>query len=191
MKKNDIIISIIIIPIVLGIVLSVAFFLYFRSNADILLPAADGTVFAYHDEKNSDSGIVDKSDLQELAANDNIGTLSSGGTSLVIKYDADYSNLAGSVSLKDGSNAFGEIGCVYLSTYAAPAKGIDASDILSVESIFGNFKYKYVEEYTAESEYEILTEFPDVSRGLVIYYRNSDGAGLTAEYKALVFEEMN
>lgn len=189
MKKKDIVISAVIIPVVLGIALGIAFFSYFRVNADMLLPAAGGTVFAYHDASGSDTGIVDKSDMQELSSNDNIGTLRSGNVSLIIKYDADYSNLAAGASLKSSSLPFGEIGCAYLETYAANVRDIDAQDTLSVESIFGSYEYRFVEEYTADSEYKILTDSPDISRGLVIYYQDSDGAGLTSEYKALVFEE--
>lgn len=189
MKKNDIITGAIIIPLVLGIVLGIAFFVYFSGNADVLLPADSGTVFAYHDKKGSDGDIVDKTDMNDLEANDNIGSLTSGDISLIIKYDADYSNLTESVSLQNGSSAFGETGCVYLSTYAAIGSSIDKNKTLSVESIFGNYDYEYAEEYTAGSEYEILTGTPKVSRGLVIYYQNSDGAGLASEYKALVFEE--
>lgn len=189
MRKNDIIAGIIIIPIVLGIVFGIAFFLFFRGNADVLLPIHEGTVFAYHDEQSSSNDIVDKSAMQELKSNDNIGTMMSGDISLIIKYDSDYSNLLNSVSLEKGSNAFGDTGCAYLNVYAANIDDIDKNETLSVESIFGNYKYRYVRELTADSEYGILTYSPNMSKGLIIYYQLSDGAGLSSEYKALVFEE--
>jgi hypothetical protein len=190
MKKNDVITNVIIIPLVLGLVFGIAFFLFFKANTDIVLPVNDGTVFAYHDQRSSSSDVVDKSSLDELVSNDNIGTLTTGKTTLNVKYDADYSNTVGSVSLNDNGCRFGDVGYTYLYAYSGDIKAIDTDDVLSVDSIFGKYKYEYVEQYTANSEYELLSDSPKVKKGLVIYYCESDGAGLSSKYKALVFEEV-
>jgi hypothetical protein len=67
---------------------------------------------------------------------------------------------------------------------------IDFDDTLTVQTVFGDYKYQFVEKQIADSEYEILTNNPDVKSGLVIYYQNSDGLGLSSKYSVLVFEEV-
>jgi hypothetical protein len=190
MKKIDVIVNAIIIPLVLGIIFGVAFLFYFKGNAQDLLPVSAGTELAYHDEYSSDNTLTDKTDFDSLVSNDNVGTLTSGSVSLSIKYDADYSNMLNSVSIKEGSDSFGEIGCTYLNVYMSNIQDIDFDDTLTVQTVFGDYKYQFVEKQIADSEYEILTNNPDVKSGLVIYYQNSDGLGLSSKYSVLVFEEV-
>jgi hypothetical protein len=190
MKRNEIITNVIIIPLVLGVVFSIAFFLFFNANSDIVLPVSQGTSFAYHDEHSNGSDVVDKSSVDEFSSNDNIGSLTIGDVSLTVKYNADYSNNLGCVSLEDNGSALGEIGCSYLSAYAGDIKGIDTDKTLNINSVLGDYQYKYVDEYSADNEYELLSNSPKIEKGLVIYYQQSNGAGLSSKYKALVFEEV-
>ncbi len=187
--KKDFRISAIIMPIVLGILLCIAFFLFIH-NSDLLYPIPQGTLLAYHDAK-ADS--QKKTDTDNLKKNDFIGMMECRNTELRILYNADYSSLAGAASLNTNGQLPGEIGCAYIHTYFANfsiLKNISDDEEIVISGINGEHKYKYLYSSSSKSEYEIVSKNPDVSKGLVIYCEKTDGIGFSSDYDVYVFEEV-
>lgn len=187
MNNKDFLHKAIILPAVTGIVFAVLLFSYINANMASLLPVAQNTVLAYHDSIGGDNGEVDADNLKQ---NDIIGTASFGTQKLNIRYEADYSNLMGSLSLTENSTTFEKIGCAYLKTTASSAKLIAEEGRIQVESIYGSYEYMLSDEMHADNEYQIVTHSPKAPRSLVIYCRYSNGAGFTSGYKMLIFKEV-
>lgn len=176
----------ILLPLIAGIVLAVVLCIFFNSNVERVLPVPEGTAFAFHDTLSNENNV----DLNNLKNNDSIGYLELDETKLGIRYEADYSSLVGSVSLKKESTALDEIGCAYLKTTKENAKLIEKSKSISVDTAYGSFKYELVNELEFDNEYQATIYAPSIAKSLVVYYQNSNGAGLTSKYNALVFKEV-
>lgn len=187
--EKDFRINAIIMPIVLGILLCIAFFL-FMNYSDVLFPIPQGTLLAYHD---SEIDSRKETDIKNISENDVIGELKYKDSSLRILYNADYSNLAGAASLNSEGSLPGEIGCAYVHAYHSnfsDLRSISDGDEIVISGIIGEYKYKYLYSSDSKSEYGIVSENPDVSKGLIIYCEKSDGIGFSSDYDVYVFEEV-
>lgn len=186
MDKKDILQNAIIIPAVVGVVLAVCLCFYLNSNIQNVLPVPQDTAFAYHDS-NADSSEVDTNNLN---SNDLIGHIEFGKSRLEIRYDADYSKYVGSVSMQDGSTDFSKIGSAYLKTTTANAEIIKSENKIIIDSVYGKFEYEKIDELEFENEYQATVYAPKAPKSLVLYYQKSSGAGLTSNYKALIYKEV-
>lgn len=190
MKNKDFVQTTVILPIVSALILSIAFFVFFKCNSDIILPFPQNAVIANHDHLVSDNKRVsDKKTFDEIKSNDNIGTVSAGDTDYIIRFEADYSNMISSLSLQSESVQFGEIGTVYLSSFYKNGQAFEDADRITIDSIFGNYEYKKADSFTADNEYKILSS-SFKGKTIVIYYQKTDGVGLSSDYQAIVYEEV-
>lgn len=188
MDKKEILRNATVIPIIFGIILAIALCFYLNANIEGVLPVPRNTTFAYHD-----SAIVDASakvDWENLKSNDSIGELEIGETKLALCYEADYSNLIGSVSVAKESAALNNIGCAYLKTTMANAKLFENAKKISIDSEYGSFKYELIDKLEFKNEYQAKIYAPSAPKSLVVYYQASNGVGLTSKYNALVFKEV-
>lgn len=186
MDKKEIWQNLIILPAILGVILSVFLCVYLNANVQRVLPVPKDTAFAYHD-----SSIIDEGENAEgLKPNTSIGSIEFDGTKLNLCYEADYSNLVGAVSFDEESTDFSKIGAAYLKTTSANASLIKKANMLNINSIYGSFKYQLLDELEFENEYQATIYAPKASKSLVIYYQNSNGTGLATTYKALVYKEV-
>lgn len=191
MKKNDFRLNAVILPLVLGIIFGVVFFAAAKPNISRIIPISEGTELAYFDEISENRNMADfDGDLSALKSNDLIGTVKILGNDINVKYDCDYSNMPGSLSMSKKGTYFGEVGCVYLSTFSDSGKILKGETEIDIESVFGTYKYKLMGTHKSDNEFKILSTAPDISHALVIYYQESDGAGLSPKYNVLVYEEV-
>lgn len=191
MKTNNLIVSIIILPILFGIAFGTVFTVTAKQNVSRIVPFIEGTQFAFHDKlKSSDNMVEFDGDLSTLKSNDYIGTIKILGNNLNIKYDCDYSNMISSLSMNKQNSHFGDVGCVYLRAFSDSAKVLEGETEIDIESVFGTYKYKLIGQHKSDNEFKILSTAPPVSKALVIYYQISDGAGLSSKYNVLVYEEV-
>lgn len=189
--KKELITKAVVIPIAFGIILLVIFILAVKPNISSALPVNSGTEFAYFDSKPEKGKTAELSDSSaEPSANDTIGSVNLIGETIGIKYNCDYSNMAGSLSVKEGSVHFGETGCVYLQALSDSGDIINSEKDIDVESIYGNYRYVLVDRYKADNEFKILNSSAGDGKSLVIYYQISDGKGLSSDYRVLVYEEV-
>lgn len=187
MKKKEFIQNGIILPIVSGLLLFIAFFFLFRAEIHKIIPIPQGTQLAYYDTVNDDTAQVD---LKNPKKNDCLGTVSFGQSSLKLRYDADYSSLSDSASVMPQSAQFGDTGCIYLKTVYANAINFKQASVISVSTNEGEHYYSLVEKQSSKNEYDVLKSAPNADRSLVLYYQDSDGAGLTSKYQILIFKEV-
>jgi hypothetical protein len=186
--KKEILYKGIVIPLIIGIILGVAFFFVLRTT-DVFKPVSSGTQIAYHDSILDSADVVLANSVDELEPNDAIGTISFGDSSLNLRYCCDYSNMISCYSLEKGSATFGEAGVAYLKAYAGNVENLGKKNI-TINSIFGTYKYKYVDSFEFKNEYEITSYMPNLGKSLVVYYQKSDGNGISSSYEAIVYEEV-
>lgn len=187
MNKKDILQNAVIIPIAAGLVLAVAFFLYLNANSSHMLLLPKDTILAYHDSIGNE-GIND--DAEKLEINDAFGEVLIGKQSLTLRYNADYSNLAGSLSMVEGSDLLDSVGCTYFEATNANLSRIKDNGSLEIKGDLGNYRFRIIDEVIADSEYEVLAISPDMPKSIVVFCQQSNGVGLTSKYKALVLEEV-
>lgn len=194
MEKKEFLRVAIILPICLGLILSIVFFAFFKINSDLLKPVSDGTVFSYHNEQvqAKDEVVKPKNDfeLSDFNKNDNLGTITFGTSAVTIRYDADYSNLVSSVSLMPQSNKPGDVGCAYIYAFENNITSSYNKEAVIIDGVFGSHMFKVIDEFDAKSEDDVLKYAPDESRALVVYYQATGGSGLTSKYKAIVYGEV-
>lgn len=188
MKKKDILQNAIVLPIIIGVVLSILLFFYLNSNIDAFLPLPKDTAFAYHNDLSNNNEV--KEDVDSLLPNDCIGEISLSNIQLKLYYCADYAKLVSGLSMQEDSTPLNEIGCAYLKSTNRVANELALNDTIKISSIYGDFEYSLVEEVTVANEYKALAIAPDEPRSLVVYYQASNGNGLSSEYKALVYKEV-
>lgn len=191
MKKRELITKAVVIPITFGIVLFVVFILAVKPNISAVLPVKEGTAFAFFDSKPGNDKMTELDDNRtEPNVNDTIGYVKLIGETIRIKYNCDYSNMIGSLSMQEDSAHFGETGCVYLNALSNSGEIINGEKDIDIESIYGNYRYVLVDKYTADNEFKILNTSSSGGKSLVIYYQISDGKGLSSDYRVLVYEEV-
>ena len=114
MKRKDFLHTAIILPVILGLALCVAFSLFFYLRPQTILPFEQGKTFAYFDETEPSGAPYKK--------NETVGKLEIGSSVFDLKYDADFSQLGTALSLKKESNLPGETGCLYAMHLAIRSK---------------------------------------------------------------------
>ena len=83
MKRKDFLHTAIILPVILGLALCVAFSLFFYLRPQTILPFEQGKTFAYFDETEPSGAPYKK--------NETVGKLEIGSSVFDLKYDADFS----------------------------------------------------------------------------------------------------
>lgn len=188
--KKDILKKGIVLPLIIGIVLSVAFFIFLRSTATFY-PLEKGTAIANHDAVSVESNMVDKADLSACKANDNIGTITVGDESYVVRYNCDYSNMISSISFVDGV-AFGD-GVAYLETTSKIAERVLNSGDVTYNGTFGEHNYTYIASKEYDGKYKLISEasnLMDENNGFILIYQAKENGGLSSKYTALIYEEV-
>ncbi len=185
MSKNFILKGI-VLPICTAIAVSLAFVLFFRADGDRLVPLNNGVRLSYHDELNpSDEALPNEKPVK----NELLGTISCDGE-LKLRYNADYSLLADSASISEKSAKIGDTGCIYVELTANNVAKFITNAPVTVSTASGEYTYKFDREQLVKSENEALSLSPSGRRNLVIYYRVSKGLGLTTDYYALLYKEV-
>ena len=109
---------------------------------------------------------------------------------LKLRYNADYSLLADSASLSEKSANIGDTGCIYVELTANNVAKFITNAPVTVSTASGEYTYKFDKEQLVKSENEALSLSPSGRRNLIIYYRVSKGLGLTTDYYALLYKEV-
>ena len=192
----------IVVPAIMAVVFSIVLFVYLKVNISDFIPLFNNTEYAYHDEfidekERTEIHDSDKYTYKEdknanpadFEKNQCIGVIRAGGE-FPILYDMDYSRIQVAVSFNKESVAFGQTGFSYISASNVIANEIKKSTILNVGSVFGEKKYRFVGEYSFNSEFAVLNFAPRCKKAIIIYCRESKGVGFTSHYNALVYEEV-
>ncbi len=190
------------LPLCLALILGIALFIYMKFNVDNFIPLYNNTQYAYHDEsideeskgKKDAEGVAEyeedkNASLDSFEKNQCIGVIRAGN-GYPIRYDMDYTRVMTSVSFVKGSVAFGDTGFVYIYSGNKNAKEIAKEKTLSIGSVFGDKTYRFKESKNFKSEYKVLNFAPDCGSAVILYYRDSETAGFTSNYVALVYEEV-
>jgi hypothetical protein len=187
------------VPLVLALVLTVPFFIYLKINVDKFIPFSNNTQYAYHDEMVIKSGEDSESvseyeedknaKVEDFEKNQCIGVLRAGD-GYPILFDMDYANIQNAVSLVKGSAAFGETGFAYIYSGNQNGEKIEKDKTISIGSVFGEKKYKFIERKEFTSEHSVLKYAPDAQSAVIVYYHQSKTAGFTSKYIALIYEEV-
>lgn len=184
--KKDILQKGIILPLIIGVILAFAFFIFLRDTT-AFQPVAEKTQIAFHDDKSVDNEMVVRDDLKLCRENDNIGSIIAGDDSFIVRYNADYSNMINSVSFVDGA-AFGD-GVSYLEITSDIVDKIMSAEILSYSGTFGEHRYMYAGSKNYSGKYAVTADLPEINKGIVFIYQAKDNGGLSSKYTALFFEE--
>ncbi len=169
----------IVLPLVTAVVIGALFFVGVSRNVQRLLPVRNHVTVAYHETAPQENTSDDT-----VAKNDVIGEVNG----LALRYDADYSYLADCISLLPQSSQMDAPGCLYLRVTQAQLPTV-SQNTLTVTVGGSTCRYTFSEERTLANEARVLSVAPKAKRGAVLYYPVSDGAGLTAQVTALIFEE--
>lgn len=186
MKKNFVYFGI-VLPVVSAVIVGFILFNAVYMNADKLSPLPQEIPLAYHDTLKPDKTADGTDALFEK--NEIIGTIRSSDD-IQLRYDADYSNLIDSASLNKKSTEIGSTGCLYIYAGIQNIAKISTDSPLTLEAGGKEYSYVYSEEKLVGSENEALSIAPEAEKSMVIYYRVSNGIGLTPDYYALIFKEV-
>lgn len=181
MKRKDFKQTAIILPVVLGLILCVAFSLFFYFRPQTVLPTEQGKTFAYFDETlPSDS---------PFKKNETVGKLEIGSSSFDLKYDADFSQLANSLSLKKESNLPDETGCLYVYALGNALKTDAGANEVVLTTSDTQRTYEFDKTITVRSENEALSVAPDCKNSLVVYYERTASVGFSSNYTVHIYKE--
>jgi len=191
------------LPLCIALVLGIVFFAYLKINIENFIPLFNNTQYAYHDEKIEEDQKTNKkivedvadyeedkdADINSFEKNQCVGVIRAG-SGYPIRYDMDYSKIQTSVSFVKGSAKFGETGFVYIYAGNDNAKEIEKDKSISIGSVYGDKTYRYKGSESFDSEYKVLSYAPDCKSAVIIYYQDSETAGFTSNFVALVYEEV-
>lgn len=180
MKRKDFLHTAIILPVILGLALCVAFSLFFYLRPQTILPFEQGKTFAYFDETEPSGAPYKK--------NETVGKLEIGSSVFDLKYDADFSQLGTALSLKKESNLPGETGCLYAYALGNSLKTDAAADEIVLTTANGEQRFALDKTVTASSENEVLSLAPDCKNSLVVYYEKTASVGFSSKYTTLIYK---
>ncbi len=166
------------LPLICAVLIGICFYFAVSKNAKAVSPVIADVPLAYHDELASG----DKKDV--------FATVKSEGEIQLI-YDADYSSLLEYASVKPQSAELGETGCIYVNISEINMAKVSTSKPLVIEKDGREYTYEYKSEKLVSSESDALSISPAGEKSLVVYYRVSNGIGLTSDYYALIYKEVS
>lgn len=184
--KKDLLIKGIVLPLCIGAVLGVAFFLFALAPDNAIVVSEQGAV-AYFDSNEKESK-ANSNNTIDMKQGEIIGSVQFGANELCAKYKGGYSCLADCISLEHGS-AFGQAGVGYYLTLENNIAQLDKSEI-KVDTDYGKYKYIYSHSFTASNENEIFSNASVKESGIVIYYQKAQDYGFDTQYEALVYREV-
>lgn len=173
----------VIIPALTGVFLCVVSFFAVKST-DSFLPIKQGTVFAYHHIQPEKAD-----DVKNVGENSVVGSISFASKQFDLVFENEYANMENAVSMLKTGSTPDAYGCVYLKTVCSNAKAVEGAKTLRLNTVYGDFEYKFKEKMTADSEYKALSYVPRAKKSAVLFYQKSNGIGLSGEYEVFVFEE--
>ena len=180
MTRKDFLHTAIILPVILGLALCVAFSLFFYLRPQTILPFEQGKTFAYFDETEPSGAPYKK--------NETVGKLEIGSSVFDLKYDADFSQLGTALSLKKESNLPGETGCLYAYALGNSLKTDAAADEIVLTTANGEQRFALDKTVTASSENEVLSLAPDCKNSLVVYYEKTASVGFSSKYTTHIYK---
>lgn len=136
----------------------------------------------------------DKSEAEEFYEKNCVaGALTFKNSKLTLIYDADASLLGAenTASVLNNGRRIGEVGCTYVYGYKSQLKELSmlqSGDEITVESVYGDYKFSVISVETVIGENSVLVKNPDASRSLVIYTDRDNGAGISKEYVVVIAE---
>ncbi|MCR5208309.1 MAG: hypothetical protein K6C14_07545 [Eubacterium sp.] len=180
------ILKVIALPLVAAVLSGMFLFLLTDRNTKNLFPVKDGTVIAYYDNLKPSGEFVP---VGEATKNCTIGVIS-GEKDIPLLYDADYSNILYSASLRPEGCFPGETGCAYIKLQSGNITAFGTSKPVVIATSDSETSYTYTGEKLCKSEEEALSLLPKEKSSLVVYYRVSRGIGITTDYYALIYKEV-
>ena len=157
-------------------------------NYEKLMPLSADSVISYYEDTELSEETADISQItsfDELEANTLIGTVGD----VTIRYNAEYSALKTNASVVVNSALPSETGCMYLKTTSALSGNFDVNSF-TFTSGDTRIEYRYVDEFNADNEEQVLATAPELEHAMIVYYQISNASGLSSNYRALIFEEV-
>lgn len=184
--KKDILSKGILIPFCIGIVVTIAVFCTFLGMRNFI-PVNNNTAIAYFDngEDNKSNNIDASTQLKE---NQIIGDLYFSEIKLNIRYKSEYSDMANSVSVVDGS-LFDKAGICYIEVLKNLIPNVETQNAIVTVGNDSN-RYRYVETISANNRNDIMLYNGKVKKGIVLFYQKTEQYGFSSKYEAMVFEEV-
>lgn len=177
----------VLLPLIIGIVLAVAFSVFLH-NTTIFQPFSDDTVLAYHDKLDASNDLVEKDKISDYSANDYMGAIYANDDTFVVRYMADYANSANAICFISGVE-LGK-GVSYLQVNYSDVDKLMKADNLVVSNADNEYKYSYAYSKKYPSKQALLSDNVDMSKGLVLVYQSVEDYGLSSDYSALYFKEV-
>ncbi|MBR3149089.1 MAG: hypothetical protein IKF64_02880 [Eubacterium sp.] len=186
--KRDFILKITVLPIALGIVFSIVTVSVFCFKADMFAPVYEGVVLSKYEAAADTSKVVEKP-FDEIEAGDCIGTLK-GEKDYPIVADAPYHQLDDVVSYDIGSAEFGKAGYVYLNTDINVLRELEKAIVFRAEGDFEKHDYVLTDTKDFKTLEAVKAYAPKLNKCIIVYAPEVGKIGLTGNYKALIFEEV-
>lgn len=176
MKKAEILKRVVALPLIIGVVLGIIFFVGFHNGSSKIFSLAEDIAIAYHDNLDEAEGAL-------------AGILVVDGEEIAIKYDSSYSNFATDLVISNVGNGFDEIGCVYLQ---CSNKVFESASSSQIEILFNgkDLKYKLIDKLDGKTEYEATHYSPNAPKSVVIYCQGARDGGILSTFNVLAFEEV-
>ena len=185
--EKDFLKSGIIIPAIIALVLGIIGVLFINGNVDNISPFTNGEEILYYENLEADNKVEAKKP-EELTKGDMVGQISSG-TTLNLRYMADYVSLPSEASLSDKGVFPGEVGTAYIQITNNNKGAFSSSFTLS--GIFSG-KYKKVDEKSVNTEDAVYLVTPRAKSSVVVFYQERGSYyGLSSKYRVMVYEEGN
>ncbi|MBR0412383.1 MAG: hypothetical protein IJI47_02275 [Eubacterium sp.] len=186
--NRDFIIKVTVLPLLLGVIITIASVTFFSMHFDVFSPVYEGVTLADFEQTADTSKVVDK-DFSEIEPGDCIGKITTQND-LMLVANAPQHQLGGVVSYKIGSAEFGKSGYVYMQTDIKNLKRLKSEISFSASGCFDKCNYVLAETKHFNSVDALMAYTPDIAKCAIIYAYDSAEIGVKSTCTALIFEEV-
>lgn len=186
--KKDFIVSITVLPLVLGVIITIACVSFFSLHFEVFSPVYEGVTLSDFEQSADTSKVVDK-DFSAIEPGDCIGKITTQNEIMLVA-DAPQHQLGDVVSYKIGSAEFGKSGYIYMQTDSKNLKRLKDEISFSASGCFDKQDYVLVDTKRFDSEDALMAYTPDIAKCAIIYAFDSTSAGVKSSCTALIFEEV-
>ncbi len=191
----------IIVPAVIAVVITAAFFAVLPIVGASFPFSRDTVVAAQHETKKVNSVYshavqsadkeVKKSSLSKIKNDTVFGEISIDGDTMELIYNAESKNAVKRYNLSGNGVLVGEIGCSYIECYKSDSdalKSIKNGGIVKIDTSYGSYQYRVVKTAYAKNEFQLSALGEDIGRAVVLYTDGSSSPGICESYYAVVCE---
>lgn len=192
----------IIIPIIVAVIITAAFFAALRLFASEFPFTENPISFAQYEKSEISTAqkidingtSISKSEIPEVLSNTIIGNATANGKSMELIYDANDVNALGKLNISDDSKLVGEIGTVYSYCYKSDGdfvRSLKVGDKLELDVNYGKYEYAVTSINVSDDLSLVKKQSTGVGKAFVLYTDNSDDIGISGSYLTVVCEMTN